>query len=167
MTTYTTIANSAIDQDSPVTQTLMQALRDNPIAITEGASGAPRIVGEALNLYITEGSASRTTSGTSTILTVTDLDNLDYILVNNRVGASTSDFITITLRYETSTDNGSTFASPVTYYSKGSSGGFTETVAAAIDCSGSVNAVRFSLVVSESGTSSGSATLTIFGFGIE
>lgn len=44
MTTYTSIPNSDIDQDSPVTQPLMTALRDNPIAITEGATGAPRIV---------------------------------------------------------------------------------------------------------------------------
>ena len=44
MTTYTAIPNADIDQDSPVTQPLMTALRDNPIAITEGAIGAPRIV---------------------------------------------------------------------------------------------------------------------------
>ena len=41
MTTYTPIANSDIDQDSPVTSGLMAALRDNPLAIGEGASGAP------------------------------------------------------------------------------------------------------------------------------
>lgn len=43
MTTYTTIPNSDVDQDSPVTQPLMTALRDNPIAIVEGATGAPRM----------------------------------------------------------------------------------------------------------------------------
>lgn len=41
MTTYTTIANTEIDQDSPVTQPLMTAMRDNPIAISEGSTGAP------------------------------------------------------------------------------------------------------------------------------
>ena len=41
MTTYTTIPDTDIDQDSPVTQPLMTALRDNPIAIAEGASDAP------------------------------------------------------------------------------------------------------------------------------
>ena len=49
MTTYTTIADTEIDQDSPVTETLMTKMRDNPIAITEGASGAPRIVQNALS----------------------------------------------------------------------------------------------------------------------
>ena len=41
MTTYVTIPNSDVDQDSPVTVALMTALRDNPTAITEGASGSP------------------------------------------------------------------------------------------------------------------------------
>jgi len=41
MTTYTAIPNSSVDTDSPVTQDLMTLLRDNPIAISEGASGAP------------------------------------------------------------------------------------------------------------------------------
>lgn len=47
MTTYTAITNGQIDQDSPITQALMTALRDNPIALTEGASGAPRIYGNS------------------------------------------------------------------------------------------------------------------------
>ncbi|MDA0780681.1 MAG: hypothetical protein PQ612_06065 [Rickettsiales bacterium] len=49
MTTYTTINNTDIDVDSPVTTSLMNKLRDNPIAITEGASGAPKIQAAALD----------------------------------------------------------------------------------------------------------------------
>lgn len=41
MTTYTAIANTEIDPESPVTSDLMTKLRDNPIAMAEGASGAP------------------------------------------------------------------------------------------------------------------------------
>lgn len=41
MTTYTAIPNGDIDQDSPLTQPLLTALRDNPIAAREGATGAP------------------------------------------------------------------------------------------------------------------------------
>jgi hypothetical protein len=48
MTSYTAIANGDIDQDSPVTQPLVTALRDNPIAIIEGATGAPRIRGNSI-----------------------------------------------------------------------------------------------------------------------
>ena len=49
MTAYVAIANGEIDQDSPGTQPLFTALRDNPIAISEGASGAPRILDAALD----------------------------------------------------------------------------------------------------------------------
>lgn len=43
MATYRSIASTEVDADSPVTSTLMQALRDNPTAIAEGQSGAPKI----------------------------------------------------------------------------------------------------------------------------
>ena len=48
MTTYTAIADADIDTDSPITESLMTKIRDNPIAITEGASGAPLIQNAAL-----------------------------------------------------------------------------------------------------------------------
>lgn len=41
MTTYTAIPNGNVDQDSPITQPLMTLMRDNPIAIAEGAAAAP------------------------------------------------------------------------------------------------------------------------------
>jgi hypothetical protein len=48
VTTYTPIPDSSIDVDSPGTQSLFGALRNNPIAIAEGASGAPRIAHKAI-----------------------------------------------------------------------------------------------------------------------
>jgi hypothetical protein len=48
MTTYTAIPDADIDTDSPLTQSLMTLLRDNPLGIQEGASGAPRIVRGAI-----------------------------------------------------------------------------------------------------------------------
>ena len=50
MTTYSPISNTELDQDSPITQPLMTALRDNPIAISEGATSAP-IVATAWHPY--------------------------------------------------------------------------------------------------------------------
>jgi len=43
MTTYTAIPNGDIDPDSPITTGLVTLLRDNPIAITEGSTGAPKL----------------------------------------------------------------------------------------------------------------------------
>lgn len=53
MTAYVAIANGEIDQDSPGTQPLFTSLRDNPIAISEGASGAPRLLDAALDTTAT------------------------------------------------------------------------------------------------------------------
>jgi len=48
MTTYVTIASTQTDPYAPQDSPLMKALADNPTAITEGASGAPRILDAAL-----------------------------------------------------------------------------------------------------------------------
>ena len=40
---WTSISNTSIDQDSPITVSLMTALRDNPIAIANGDAGAPKV----------------------------------------------------------------------------------------------------------------------------
>jgi len=60
VTTYTAIANNEIDEDSEITTGLMTKIRDNPIAITEGASGAPKIQTAALEQ--TGGSEAVTTA---------------------------------------------------------------------------------------------------------
>ena len=38
--------------DAPVTSDLMSALADNPVAIAEGASGAPKVQAAALRTYV-------------------------------------------------------------------------------------------------------------------
>lgn len=43
MTDYNTIANGDVDADSPLNTTLLTRLRDNPLALFEGATGAPRL----------------------------------------------------------------------------------------------------------------------------
>jgi hypothetical protein len=48
MTTYATIGNGEIDGESPITDTLMSRLRDNPLAMFEGSTGAPRLSGFAV-----------------------------------------------------------------------------------------------------------------------
>ena len=76
MTTYAGIPNSDIDPESPVTTSLVTALRDNPVAITEGASGAPKIQTAALAaLAVTEAklAASIVSQGKLKTATVTSL----------------------------------------------------------------------------------------------
>ncbi len=67
MTSYTAIPDADIDAESPVTETLLTLIRDNPIAITEGASGAPAVVNAALDSDVGAQSATAqaTTSGST------------------------------------------------------------------------------------------------------
>jgi len=48
MTVYSGIPNNDIDPESPIVTGLFTSLRDNPIAISEGAIGAPRIQSAAI-----------------------------------------------------------------------------------------------------------------------
>ena len=48
MTTYRTISDTEVAVDAPLTQQLMQALKDNVVATAEGSSGAPRVEHVAL-----------------------------------------------------------------------------------------------------------------------
>ncbi len=51
MADWTTIPDSSIEPGKPIRSIDGLALRDNPIAISEGASGAPRIVGKAAKRF--------------------------------------------------------------------------------------------------------------------
>lgn len=58
MPDYIPISDASVDPDAPVTSELMYALRDNPIAMLQGADGAPRMRPGAFN---SEASTSATT----------------------------------------------------------------------------------------------------------
>lgn len=51
MTTYTTITDVETDPEAPLTSELAKKWRDNPIAMFEGAAGAPRLYRDALNSF--------------------------------------------------------------------------------------------------------------------
>lgn len=53
MADWVTITDSQVDPDAPLTSELAYAWRDNPVALAEGAVGAPRIVDAALGTTVT------------------------------------------------------------------------------------------------------------------
>lgn len=57
MATYTAITDAEIDQDSPITQTLMTKYRDNLTAVVEGDASAPKIAYAAISDALTGVSA--------------------------------------------------------------------------------------------------------------
>lgn len=58
MAVYRTIADSEVDEYSPITESLIRALRDNPIAIAEGATGSPAITGAQAGLPFAQASSA-------------------------------------------------------------------------------------------------------------
>jgi len=101
MTTYTAIANSEIDADSPVTTTLMQAMRDNPIAIAEGSADATVVaagwhpydmvnVGDGNDGAIYD---SATDGAVATVASPNFADGYEYMVIVEGIGsASTTTF---------------------------------------------------------------------------
>jgi hypothetical protein len=69
MTTYSAITNGEIDQDSPGTEVLFAKLRDNPIAIAEGASGAPKVELDALEIAETTATGTINVGGAAVTIT--------------------------------------------------------------------------------------------------
>lgn len=97
MPAWTDIATGDIDQDSPVDEPLMTALRDNPIAIAEGEPGAP-------NMYV--GLATRSEVGGIGSYAVLRNSNAQLVLQPGDTMAGS------TLRYS-STRTFTTITSPV------------------------------------------------------
>ena len=91
MSDYIGITEAQSNPFAPLTSELVKQLRDNPLAIAEGATGAPRIQGIGLATFIGRSAASGFT-------TFTDLDSNAIVFVLGRNVAL-------------SNDNGSTFSS--------------------------------------------------------
>jgi hypothetical protein len=66
MATYTAITDAEIDQDSPITQTLMTKYRDNLTAVIEGDPSAPSILDNIANKTTAGGVGSYALLGLAT-----------------------------------------------------------------------------------------------------
>lgn len=84
MTSYTAIPNGDIDQDSPITQPLMTALRDNPLAIAEGDATAPKIAFAA----IVDGVAGASQGGVGTYAFARPSTTANYAFGDTLAGSS-------------------------------------------------------------------------------
>jgi len=103
MTTWTTIPNGAAGVGGIPSGTTITALRDNPVAIAEGATGAPRVQGKALGgVWL----GPLTMTGTAG-MGFTALDGVSLIRADVVSGTGT----TATLRARYSNDNGATWGS--------------------------------------------------------
>lgn len=101
MADWTTITDTQVDPKAPVTSELMTALRDNPLAIAEGSTNAPKIAQSLRYAFV----------GINTYATISNLDAGDGVhgVVTASGGISTSTTLTV----EFSSD-GSTFTNSQT-----------------------------------------------------
>ena len=86
MADWTTIADASIEAGKPIRAIDGRALRDNPIAIAQGAAGAPRIAGQQgpavetggiTNRHLIGLHAARVTDASIPVLTVSASDNVN------------------------------------------------------------------------------------------
>lgn len=158
MTSYIEITESETDPGAPGTSELWKKWRDNPIAMAEGADGAPRVQGIALGgTYL--GHSSITTTG----WTITDLDAAGWVKFDLYINSSS----TINMRFQLSSDNGVTWGTAVIllpFYGSIATGVFkinmqtgeyillSPYTAVGIGTLGAANAIKISLNLAGAGT---------------
>ena len=99
MADYTDIDDNELMPDEPITSLLGFRFRNNPVAIAEGAPGAPRNRPGSLAIYL-----GTVVAPSATVAGLSDLDGIDVIRFSS--GSSTED-----QQFRTSTDNGATWSS--------------------------------------------------------
>lgn len=99
MATYTAITDTQVDPDAPLTSQLGYQFRDNPIAISEGATGAPKVTGLALGTIFQPYGHTYTTS---------DVDRWKTIYIQQSSGTACD-------RVRFSTDGGGSWGASTTF----------------------------------------------------
>ena len=148
MADWTNLPNQAVGVGGLPSGTTVTALRDNPVAIAQGAAGAPRVANIALGgLIAGEGTASRSgSSGTSTVVTVTNLGSVsEVLLISNLISNLNA---TASIWFRTSTNNGSSWSSPIRLCAIPNITANTIQVGASrgLNISGAINAVQIQLI---------------------
>lgn len=112
MTDYVEILDTQLDPDAPITSGLGYQIRDNPIALAEGAESAPKISPVALSgVYIGFLQQTGTTENG-----FGGLDRHKKILMSGTIrGSSSPSANSVQIRY--SNDNGSTWGSYQSFFS--------------------------------------------------
>lgn len=101
MTDWTSIPNTVLETGKPIRAVDGRALRDNPIAIAEGAPGAPKIK--------TRTFVSGAAAQTQTFTGLGDYSGIQFMLYGDNVGAAT-----YTLQFQFSSDGGATWSTAST-----------------------------------------------------
>lgn len=105
MTDYNEILDDELVPDSPVTSILAFRLRDNVLAITEGAEGAPKNSGKSMSIAIGN------LTGSTAIVDLDDAAKVLLIATGQMFG--NTDNASISIGYQRSSDNGGSWGATV------------------------------------------------------
>jgi hypothetical protein len=106
MADWTTLPNTAVGVGGLPSGTTVTALRDNPVAIAEGAPGAPRVQGVALGGI----RQSRVSATGNSYVTILNLGNYGWVDLHCAFSSNSSTG-TRSVRFQASTDNGANWSS--------------------------------------------------------
>ena len=137
MAEYTNQDPNTLLPGEPWTSAKALAAFENPEAIAEGAPGAPKVTGLALDIF--KGEWTATTS--RTMVTLTGLDD-DGLLLCSGMTTRVSGAGAVDISYETSTDGGATWGSTFDFFLQRVTIP-EKSLVRVINISGGINAIRF------------------------
>ena len=151
MADWTELDTNGLLPGEPFTSAKALAFFENPVAMAEGKVNAPKVVSEALNMFVGAGTADAS---------FLNLERVDKVLLDASViwssGAGSG-----VVQYRTSTDNGSTWGSYLTFTGAASSAPIIGVGRAVVSLGASNNAIgirRFN-----SGAFTGTFSFSILG----
>ena len=131
MADWTELDTNGLLPGEPFTSAKALAFFENPVAMAEGAVNAPKVVSEALNMFVGAGTANAS---------FLNLERVDKVLLDASIiwssGAGSG-----VVQYRTSADNGSTWGSYVTFTSAASSAPIIGAGRAVVSLGASNNAI--------------------------
>ena len=118
MATWTDPATINTDPKDPMTSEFGTAALENPEAMAEGASGAPKVEAAAVNLLLASVEAGRNVTSSAD---ATDLDRVDTVIVHGAGSGAAG--LSANATYQLSTNNGVSFGSSVEVFQCEDTGG--------------------------------------------
>lgn len=166
MADWTEINSDDLLPGEPLTSAKANAFYENPIALAEGAPGAPRNVPASLAIHL--GSGSITADSDQTIILASP-SNTGFVLLQAEMTITTPSSGTNTgsIFLETSTDGGASWLSPSLVLTSGilSTSGTSAFSGKTLEVFATTGANAFRVRFEETGNLAGTASAIVFGLG--
>ena len=133
MADWTELDTDGLLPGEPLTSAKALAFFENPVAMAEGKVNAPKVVSEALDMFVGAGTGTQT---------FTNVGRVAKVLIISTTFGTGGPSGTCRVDYQTSTDNGDTFATAIVLPNTGIEGEGVKTAHNLITLTSSMNAFR-------------------------